>query len=147
MENEVDRSSIESFLLAGNCKFIILQEETKNTSRKSKVYRLKLKKGSTNGFYLSTQEKDGTALKYHGFLIRKPNSWYYYPSKKVRYTSEYNEENVRGLLWVLNHLGNLPSAVHILHTGTCSRCGRTLTDPESMKYGMGPECRKKSKIK
>jgi len=28
------------------------------------------------------------------------------------------------------------------HEGTCCRCGRTLTVPESVKTGIGPECRK-----
>lgn len=27
----------------------------------------------------------------------------------------------------------------------CSMCGRPLTDPESIKYGMGPVCRKRHK--
>lgn len=30
----------------------------------------------------------------------------------------------------------------ILHEGKCCRCGRTLTHPESIKSGIGPECSK-----
>lgn len=31
----------------------------------------------------------------------------------------------------------------IMHTGICSVCSRKLTDPESIEWGIGPECRKK----
>jgi hypothetical protein len=30
------------------------------------------------------------------------------------------------------------------HAGMCSRCGRTLTDPESIELGIGPICREKA---
>jgi Family of unknown function (DUF6011) len=30
----------------------------------------------------------------------------------------------------------------VLHTGRCSVCNRKLKDPESIEYGIGPECRK-----
>lgn len=33
-----------------------------------------------------------------------------------------------------------PPGVQIWHTGHCGRCGRTLTVPESVAAGYGPEC-------
>ncbi len=33
-----------------------------------------------------------------------------------------------------------PSYMRIDHAGKCGRCGRTLTTPESIKRGIGPEC-------
>jgi hypothetical protein len=30
--------------------------------------------------------------------------------------------------------------LEIYHSGQCCRCGRLLTDPESIKSGLGPEC-------
>ena len=35
------------------------------------------------------------------------------------------------------------SQVEFLHSGKCSKCGRKLTSPESIKRGMGPGCREK----
>jgi hypothetical protein len=34
----------------------------------------------------------------------------------------------------------MPEGYGIHHEGTCCRCGRTLTTPESVANGIGPEC-------
>lgn len=49
--------------------------------------------------------------------------------------------------WLLTNVqqGNfikLDESVEILHLGNCIRCGRTLTDAESIKRGLGSECAK-----
>jgi len=36
----------------------------------------------------------------------------------------------------------LPNGYRLYHSGRCGRCGRQLTVPESIKAGIGPECRK-----
>ena len=50
-----------------------------------------------------------------------------------------------GLVWLLTHLwGASPELVlsraDVYHSGTCSRCGRVLTTPESIRSGLGPVC-------
>ena len=40
--------------------------------------------------------------------------------------------------WIRN--GKIPEALEIWHEGKCCRCGRTLTVPESIANGIGPEC-------
>lgn len=43
--------------------------------------------------------------------------------------------------WLWSHIGDdLSKAVEIHHAGTCCRCGRKLTVPESIESGIGPEC-------
>lgn len=39
-------------------------------------------------------------------------------------------------------LNKLPDAVEVWHEGSCGRCGRKLTVPESIASGIGPECSK-----
>lgn len=34
----------------------------------------------------------------------------------------------------------LPDTIEVWHEGKCGRCGRTLTVPESIARGIGPEC-------
>lgn len=43
-------------------------------------------------------------------------------------------------VWLRVLDGLLPSDVEVWHSGTCGRCGRKLTVPESIRNGIGPEC-------
>lgn len=52
--------------------------------------------------------------------------------------------SMRGFRYVWGKLikGELPADIEFWHEGTCGRCGRTLTVPESIERGIGPECAK-----
>lgn len=52
--------------------------------------------------------------------------------------------SVKAFGWTLQNLkqGEIPASLTIQHSGNCCRCGRTLTHPESIDTGIGPECRK-----
>ena len=52
---------------------------------------------------------------------------------------------VRAFRWFWRHVseGQMPPETEVRHAGTCGRCGRTLTVPESVDSGLGPECRTK----
>lgn len=60
--------------------------------------------------------------------------------------SKYNETTtpVKAFRWVFDRLQNgiMPDKLEIWHEGTCGRCGRKLTVPESVERGIGPECAK-----
>lgn len=47
--------------------------------------------------------------------------------------------------WFYKNLNNSKKLemLRVFHNGTCGRCGRKLTTPESVKNGFGPECVKK----
>ena len=50
---------------------------------------------------------------------------------------------VKVVRWALRRFqagDSLPSGYAIQHEGKCCRCGRTLTTPESIERGIGPEC-------
>lgn len=42
--------------------------------------------------------------------------------------------------YFMKHLKNVPEKLHVYHSCRCGRCGRTLTTPESIERGLGPEC-------
>lgn len=44
----------------------------------------------------------------------------------------------RAFEWVWRHLDS--QDFEVWHSGECSRCGRELTDPESIARGLGPTC-------
>lgn len=47
--------------------------------------------------------------------------------------------------WMVRNLNKLDKypQVKVYHEGVCGKCGRTLTTPESIKLGIGPECSKR----
>ena len=49
--------------------------------------------------------------------------------------------------WMLTTLQSavMPKNAEVWHEGTCGRCNRTLTHPESIESGFGPECIKHRK--
>jgi hypothetical protein len=53
--------------------------------------------------------------------------------------------SARAFDWLVRRLSQkarLPEVVRVCHCGKCGRCGRTLTVPESVDTGFGPECAK-----
>lgn len=58
--------------------------------------------------------------------------------------AEFPIQKIKIFNFVWRHLiaGDLLPNIHILHDGTCGRCGKQLTDAESIKKGLGPVCRK-----
>jgi len=46
--------------------------------------------------------------------------------------------SVKAFAWSWQHLGD--PDLEVWHSGACSRCGRELTDPESIARGLGPVC-------
>lgn len=52
-------------------------------------------------------------------------------------------QSVRVISWLVDRIcnrGGLPPQVEIHHRGKCLKCGRALTDPESIQRGVGPIC-------
>lgn len=51
--------------------------------------------------------------------------------------------SARGVAWLLDRVlagGSVAGQCEIWHQSTCARCGRDLTDPESIARRFGPEC-------
>jgi hypothetical protein len=70
-------------------------------------------------------------------------------SGNVRLTkaSKYQDDTkpVKVIRWALANVWNervWPDGYSMRHEGRCGVCGRTLTTPESLDFGIGPECRK-----
>ena len=50
--------------------------------------------------------------------------------------------SVKAFAWVWKYLsaGRMPPECEVWHEGRCGKCGRRLTDPQSIKTGLGPIC-------
>ncbi len=72
------------------------------------------------------------------------SSWEYFHGKKS--TIGADAVSAKSFLWLWNLLlsgKGLGTLAEFWHEGVCGRCGRALTDPESIAAGIGPICRKK----
>lgn len=130
-----DLDRIMEFCLAGNAKFTLksLKTETRFT------YRISLSKDKNVAFVsLLTGPDNEESYSYFGNI--RPRNWSYWDGKKAKISLDSPGAVAFRWFW-----GNLKrkSAMKDLefwHSGACGRCGRTLTVPESIASGFGPEC-------
>lgn len=127
-------AEIEQFALAGKATLTFKSERTEahytfriNASDDGKVHFVSVLTGPNN-------ESD---YAYAGIIGR---------DKEFRLTkkSKFSDDAVcvKAFRWVWDAVraGNLPKCCAVNHDGTCGRCGRTLTTPQSVETGIGPEC-------
>lgn len=142
---------LNSFITGGKAEFTIFQKPNKQAK-----YKI-IKSQNREGFYFVHAElsdkqnidkesvSNGKNLVYQGYLYTSDNiKFRFSPGNKG--VSNYNKQSVYALLWVLEHSksNKFPDAVHIYHHGKCSRCGKKLTDADSLARGLGPTCFKYS---
>jgi Family of unknown function (DUF6011) len=57
---------------------------------------------------------------------------------------DWSAPSVRGFNYAWGNLiadpPRIPPDLRIMHSGSCGRCGRELTNPESIERGIGPDC-------
>ena len=141
MRHEVDRNSIPEFLLAGNCECIIRNDDSNNQFeyRISQLKNDKKSESTGNKMYF-VYVKMGKSYEYAGYLLLNTESGNveYYKGKKGILTPESQPIKVLG--YVFKNYKRMPKCVNVLHLGKCTKCGRSLTDVESIDRGMGPYC-------
>ncbi len=134
-------SDYYKFIMGGNAKFTI--KNIKNGNRFT--YKVAAPKGSDkddpNVFYVSvlTSNDNDNGYSYIGFIHKKKNVFIRGDKSKISpdatsviaFNFIFNEI-------IKNEINNVN--LEIWHEGKCCRCGRTLTVPESIESGIGPEC-------
>lgn len=145
MYSEVS-DDILNFILGGKAEFSIIQDAT-STSKKV-IMRYEVSKSIDNSkiYFVSTECNTSRIVKYHGYLLRTRDGIKFKRGNAKISDENFNIRSIKGLMWVIKVLelrGCIPGSVHVIHHGRCSRCGRKLKDEESLRYGLGPECRKK----
>jgi hypothetical protein len=137
--------NITRFILAGNARFTVRNSNTGNrftfevrapkketergglvTDHTANVRFVKVLTGSNN-------ESDYTFI---GTIFIDNNKFVH--SRKSRISAE--AQSVQVFDWFFAKKDELPENIEVNHEGMCGRCGRTLTVPESVESGYGPEC-------
>lgn len=127
----------KAYLLAGKATV------TLRSARTGTRFTYRFRRGKRDGspvFVSVLTGSDNTGdYSYHGAI---------FSSKFTVKTSGWSQigpdaPSARALAWALGKLsqGLLPDTLEIWHEGRCGKCGRALTDPESIAAGLGPICR------
>lgn len=131
---------IKTFILGGNCEFVLKNINSGNTLDfqiiKSKVavdrYNITLK--STHFEYIG-------CIKTYNNLAKTSLSVYCYPNEKLTDEKLQTASAVMyKLVLFLFNQNKLPEGVEFYHIGRCCKCGRKLTDLNSINSGIGKKC-------
>jgi hypothetical protein len=116
-------------VFAGKAIITIMSQITQNH------YTFKITKAKDNNlFFVSVLH--GSTYTYVGII--KNNNF----SITAKSTFTNNTTVVKAFSYFFNHLKNkkIPDHLSVYHEGSCGRCGRPLTTPESIEIGLGPIC-------
>ena len=122
------------FVLGGKAIFTI-------DNGKGKHYTFSVKRKENRWFVsLLTGPDNSNDFTYIGMLNERGN---FFLTKASKMTLD--SVPVKVFSWsikVMQGESTLPEGYSIRHEGKCCRCGRRLTNPESLDTGIGPECAK-----
>lgn len=137
---------MRAFVFAGNARFTIRSKDTGTR------YTYRVNKGKNPGkpvFFCSllTGPDNSSSYTYFGqFFGTVEQGLKYVHGKPAQGRPSRSAESVKAFAYVIGNLidrERLPDGVEFWHEGSCGRCGRPLTVPESVESGFGPECRGK----
>lgn len=137
MKQELKNTDIKKFLFAGNATLTI------ESSATGKHYTYKVKKHKEADIYfVSLLNGPSNESDYAYVGIIKNDKKVFTLTAKSRYTKDAT--SVKAFTYFFNLVkGNKSlNKLKVYHSGSCGRCGRKLTTPESIKRGLGPFCAK-----
>jgi hypothetical protein len=135
-----DPESVREFALAGNARLTLVSTVTGQRF----TYRIRKpenQRGSVSHFVSLMNGPDNeSSFAYLGVLKTTPAGTRFERGAKSSISAE--APSAKAFAWFWQHLmqGKISEKLEIWHEGRCGRCGRALTDPESIAFGFGPEC-------
>ena len=120
-----------NFIFGGNSIFTCRNTKTGNR------FTFKVTKHKKEDVYFVKVLTNPDVYEFIG-SIRKESAYKHSPKSRI----STEAQSVRVFDFLVNKLrtNTLPEFVEIWHEGRCAKCGKTLTDPESIKLGFGPFC-------
>lgn len=125
---------IRQYLTGGHALFTLVSKKTGD--------RITFKISTADhGFFVGqlTGPDNQSDYTYIGFLTKRQHILNYKPKNIQTKASA-------ALVWFMSHLNTdsiNADQVEFWHAGVCARCGRVLTNPESIEIGIGPKCLEK----
>lgn len=130
-----DTFDIYNFLYAGKATFTVKSL----TSGNHWTFKARRKKDDTTIFISLLCGADD--YQYLGYLKLNVEKTYDYKTSKKSCRGLDNVAHIV-IKTLINYIdrGELHPKFEFYHEGVCGRCGKSLTDPESIKRGLGPTC-------
>lgn len=135
-----DIEDVKKFIVGGKA-FLTL--ESKKTGRWFTFKIKKAKKDDENSpFFVSvlTGCDNENAYTYMGTIFKNNDKLNFRTTKKSTITEEALSYKAFSFFINLLLVNKIHEDMGVYHRGMCARCGRTLTVPESILNGFGPEC-------
>ena len=130
--------SAKAYILAGNARVTLVSSKTGARF----TYRVRLGKDDGAPHFVSLLNGSDNESDYC-FLGTVFTGTNYVHGRKSRIGREAPSAKAFAWAWTYLAKGELPPGCEVCHEGTCGRCGRSLTVPESVAAGIGPECANK----
>lgn len=133
-----DPVAIRDFVFGGNATFTIVSK----VSGARFTYRVRKCKNDETLFFVSVLNgaDNESSYAYLGTMRKAAVTSYKHGRKSKIGETATSSKSVD---WFTRHVLSamtLPESVEFWHEGSCGRCGRKLTVPESIARGIGPEC-------
>jgi len=130
-EHIVKHEEVLGFIFGGNALFTVKNPKTENR------FTFKVTKHKKEDIFFVKVLTNPDVYEFIGSI--RPGTRFKH-SKKSRISDE--AQSVKVFDFVFNTLitKSLPQFIEIWHEGRCCACGKTLTTPESIQRGIGPEC-------
>jgi len=127
-------AAIKAFMFAGNARFTI---ESVNTGKRF-TFKIRRKDQDKPAFVSVLTGPDNESS--YTFLGTVFDDGTFRHGRRSIISAEAS--SAKAFVWFYDHIAanSLPDTVRFRHAGKCGRCARTLTVPESIDSGYGPEC-------
>jgi hypothetical protein len=132
-----DPKDRHAYMLGGRCKVTIVSKRS-GTRFTYDILRKDLEDGRFLHFVRVLQGPDNTQD--YTFIGTIFGGQQYRHSQKSPIGPD--APSAKAFAWSWDHLDS--QDFEVWHSGKCSRCSRELTDPESIRRGLGPVCAEKS---
>ena len=134
--NELQHGAEKNYILAGKAVLIAHSLRTD----KHFTYKVKATDNTKTAFYVSVNS--GETYSYIGILKKGELYWGFFSTKGSKVGKD--SPSFKGFEFIIDRYvnSNKPHPeFRLSHSGRCACCGRELTEPESLKIGLGPICR------
>lgn len=136
---QLENDRIKNFVLGGNA--LITLESGKTGVYLT--YKITQSKNDNNLFFIKSLRGSDNTKDYVYIGCYFADTKNFVVEKSYRNTDVSGwPKSIRAIRYLFNNLDDVPYLLHVYHNGKCCRCGRTLTTPESIRKGIGPECEK-----